>query len=327
MIVILFGGWQVIHGRLTIGELIAVTMYLAPLYLPLQRFSELNVIFANSMSSLRRIFEIMDQEPSIKDRPDAVELRKCRGHIAFENISFSFDSRHRVLKDISFEVKPGQKVAVVGPSGSGKSTLVNLIPRFYDPESGVIRLDGHDIRNIRIKNLRQRIGLVLQEPIVFSGTIRENILYGNPKATPRQIMAAARQAHLDDFVRSLPDGFETQIGEHGTLLSGGQKQRITIARAFIKDPDILILDEATSALDSENERLIQDALEKLMKNRSTVVIAHRLSTIVHADQILVLNKGTIVDRGTHNELVKNSKIYRKLYRHQFDFSVKPAGSS
>jgi subfamily B ATP-binding cassette protein MsbA len=322
LIVILFGGWQVINGRLTIGELIAVTMYLAPLYLPLQRFSELNVIFANSMSSLRRIFEIMDQEPSIKDRPGAVELKRSRGHIVFDRVSFSFDSRHRVLTEISLEVKPGQKVAVVGPSGSGKSTLVNLVPRFYDPESGSISLDGHDIRDLRIRSLRQRIGLVLQEPIVFSGTLAENILFGNPGADKRQLVAAARSANLYDFVRSLPDGFETEIGERGTLLSGGQKQRITIARAFIKDPDILILDEATSALDAENERLIQDALERLMKRRTTIIIAHRLSTIVHADQILVLHKGTITERGTHDELVRQSKVYRKLYRHQFDFAVK-----
>jgi len=317
LIVALFGGYQVITGRMTIGELVAVGMYLGPLYLPLQRFSELNVVFANSMAALDRIFEIMDEQPEIADRPSARDFQAVRGGIEFDQVSFSYDGEGRVLKDISFAAAPGQRVALVGQSGSGKSTIANLIPRFYDVDAGAIRIDGHDIRDLKIKHLRRQIGLVLQDPILFSGTIRENILYGNPKATEEEVHAACRAANAYGFINELPQGFESEVGERGAFLSGGQKQRLTIARAFLKNPRILILDEATSALDSESEMLIQEALARLLVGRTTLIIAHRLSTIINADRILVLHNGTIAEAGTHQELLARGQVYRNLYDKQF----------
>ncbi len=320
LLVVLYASLQVVYGSLTIGSLVAVTMYLNPLYLPLQRFSELNIIFANSMSSLRRIFEIMDEKPDVSDEPGAVKVDDITGRVEFKNVSFTYDEESRVLKGIDLVAEPGMKIAIVGPSGSGKSTLVSLIPRFYDISGGEITVDGRGLRDFRLESLRGKIGIVLQDPIVFSGTIRENVLYGKPDASRAEFAAACEASKVSDFVKELPEGFETEVGESGTLLSGGQKQRITIARAFIRNPKILILDEATSSLDAENERLIQDALEVLMRNRTTFIIAHRLSTIIHADQILVLHEGTIVERGTHAELMKSGKVYRRLYKHQFEFS-------
>ena len=322
LLVILFGGWRVLNHKLTVGELIAVTMYLSPLYLPVQRFAELNVILANSLSSLRRIFEVMDQQPEIKDLPHAIKLKKIKGCITFENVSFSYDRKHKLLHNISFTVNPAQTTAIVGPSGSGKTTLVNLIPRFFDPVEGRILIDNYDIRQIRLKSLRSHIGLVLQEPIIFSGTIRENILYGKPDASEKELIMAAKSANIYDLIQSLPQKWETPIGERGTFLSGGQKQRLTLARAFIKNPEILILDEATSALDSENESLIQEALQKLMRGRTVIVIAHRLSTIINADKIIVLRKGYIVGEGTHEKLIKTNSVYKNLYIHQFGFKSK-----
>jgi ABC-type multidrug transport system fused ATPase/permease subunit len=320
LIVTLFGGYQVIHGALSIGELVAVTMYLSPLYTPLQRFSELNVVFANSMAALDRIFEIMDEKPEITDRPKALELKQIAGKVEFEQVHFSYSKENQgtlVLSDLNFTAEPGQKIALVGPSGSGKSTLVSLIPRFYDVDAGRVEIDGCDVRDIQLTSLRRHIGMVLQDPILFSGTIRENILYGNPKATDEQIMAASKAANAYDFIRSLPHGFDNEIGEGGVFLSGGQRQRLTIARAFLKDPRILILDEATSSLDSESERLIQEAMERLIVGRTTFIIAHRLSTIVNADRILVLNSGSVVETGTHVQLLQKDGVYRHLYEQQF----------
>jgi ABC-type multidrug transport system fused ATPase/permease subunit len=321
LIVTLYGGYQVIHGALSIGELVAVTMYLSPLYTPLQRFSELNVVFANSMAALDRIFEIMDEKPEITDRPKAVELRQIAGKVEFEQVHFSYSKENQgtlVLSDLNFTAEPGQKIALVGPSGSGKSTLVSLIPRFYDVDAGRVKIDGCDVRAIQLTSLRRHIGMVLQNPILFSGTIRENILYGNPKATDEQIMAASKAANAYDFIRSLPHGFDNEIGEGGVFLSGGQRQRLTIARAFLKDPRILILDEATSSLDSESEHLIQEAMERLIVGRTTFIIAHRLSTIVNADRILVLNSGSVAETGTHVELLQKDGMYRHLYEQQFE---------
>jgi ABC-type multidrug transport system fused ATPase/permease subunit len=321
LIVTVFGGYQVIHGALSIGELVAVTMYLSPLYTPLQRFSELNVVFANSMAALDRIFEIMDEKPEITARPNAMELKQIAGKVEFERVHFSYSKENQgtlILSDLNFTVEPGQKIALVGPSGSGKSTLVSLIPRFYDVDAGRVKIDGCDVRDIQLTSLRRHIGMVLQDPILFSGTIRENILYGNPKATDEQIMAASKAANAYDFIRSLPHGFDNEIGEGGVFLSGGQRQRLTIARAFLKDPRILILDEATSSLDSESERLIQEAMERLIVGRTTFIIAHRLSTIVNADRILVLNSGSVVETGTHVELLQKGGMYRHLYEQQFE---------
>ncbi|MEK7993732.1 MAG: ABC transporter ATP-binding protein, partial [Planctomycetota bacterium] len=319
-------GYRVIYGDITVGELIAITMYLGPLYLPLQRFSELNIVFSNSMAALDRIYEIMDQKPEIVDSPGAIELSKLRGDVTFDGVSFSYNRGCPILKDVTFSVSAGQKVALVGPSGSGKTTIVNLIPRFYDVSDGRVTIDGHDVRNIKIKSLRRFISMVLQDPVLFSGTIRENILYGNPSAGEQDVIRAARAANAYDFISSLPNGFDTQVGERGALLSGGQKQRITIARAFLKDPAILILDEATSSLDSQSEYLIQDAMARLVKGRTTFVIAHRLSTIIRADQIFVLSAGSVIESGTHEELLDNARTYKDLYEGQFKAAVCASGS-
>ncbi|MGE5528604.1 MAG: ABC transporter ATP-binding protein [Patescibacteria group bacterium] len=316
LIVTLFGGWRVIMGRMSVGELIAAGMYLGSLYLPLQRFSELNVVFANSMAALDRIFEIMDLEPEIRDRPGAVDCGEITGRIEFDRVFFAYNGSDPVLRDVSLAIEPGQKVALVGRSGSGKSTLVSLIPRFYDVSQGAIRLDGRDLRDYKLKSLRRQIGMVLQDPILFSGTIEENVLFGNPCATRAQVIEACRAANALDFITALPQGFESEVGERGTLLSGGQKQRLTIARAFLRDPRLLILDEATSSLDSDSERLIQEALERLMRGRTAIIIAHRLSTVIGADRILVLHEGTIAEAGTHGELLGLGGIYSGLYRAQ-----------
>jgi subfamily B ATP-binding cassette protein MsbA len=321
--VTIYGGYQVIHGHLSVGALIAFGMYLNPLYLPLQRFSELNVVFANSMAALDRIFEIIDEHPEIADHPQAVKLKTVSGKLTFEDVSFSYSPERAVLDHINFTVEPGQKVALVGHSGSGKSTLVSLVPRFFDVDAGVIRLDEHDIRMVKLKSLRDQIGMVLQDPVLFSGTIRDNILYGNPKASKEQVIQACKAANAYDFIKQLPHGLNTEVGERGALLSGGQKQRITIARAFLRDPKILILDEATSSLDTESEHLIQEALDRLMVNRTTIIIAHRLSTVVNADRILVLHNGSIVEAGSHDDLIRESTIYRSLYSRQFTMEAPP----
>ena len=316
LIVILYGGYAVINGGLSIGELVAVGLYLGPLYAPLQRFSELNVVLASSLAALDRVFEIIDEQPEIRDRPGARTLDTFEGRVEFQQLYFSYGGgEDPVLQDISFTVEPGQRVALVGPSGSGKSTLVGLIPRFYDANFGSIEIDGQDVRDLKMKSLRQHIGMVLQTPILFSGTIRENILYGRPRASDSDVIAACKAANTYDFIRALPDGFGSEVGERGTFLSGGQCQRITIARAFLKDPKILILDEATSALDSESERSIQAALDQLMIGRTTFVIAHRLTTIEGADRILVLDSGRLVDDGTHGQLLNRPGVYQNLYNH------------
>ncbi|MFQ3621141.1 MAG: ABC transporter ATP-binding protein [Spirochaetales bacterium] len=317
LIVIIAGGLWVISGSLSVGDLVAIGMYIPPLYLPLQRFSELNVVFANSIAALDRIFEIMDMEPEIKDKPTAREVPIIRGDIAFHHVWFGYTSERPVLQDIHFAAEAGKRVALVGRSGAGKSTLVSLISRFYDVSRGCITLDGIDIRDITLASLRSHIGIVLQDTILFSGTIRENILYGRPKASEAELIAAARAANAYDFIQDLPLGFDTEIGERGVILSGGQKQRITLARAFLKDPRILILDEATSSLDSESEILIQEALARLMKGRTSFIIAHRLSTIMNADLILVLDRGRILESGNHRELLEGSKVYRHLHDAQF----------
>ncbi|OGJ87453.1 MAG: hypothetical protein A2268_03545 [Candidatus Raymondbacteria bacterium RifOxyA12_full_50_37] len=322
IIVMIFGGYQVVKGQLSIGALTAATMYLGALYLPLQRFSELNVVFANSIAALERIFEIMDEKPDIVDKPNAIELTEAQGKIEFNHVGFSYDSDNPVLRDFTFSALPGQRIALVGPSGSGKTTLVNLIPRFYDVGAGAIRIDGHDIREVQLKTLRSHIGMVLQDPVLFSGSIRDNIRYGRPGATDEELVEACKAANAWEFISDLSEGIETDVGERGAFLSGGQKQRITIARAFLKNPRILILDEATSALDSESEKLIQDALDRLLVGRTTFVIAHRLSTIVGADRIIVLDHGIVRETGTHAELLQAGGLYAALYERQFEQELK-----
>lgn len=319
LLVFLYGGYKTVNGTLTVGELMAVSLYLGPLYLPVQRFAELNVVLSTSLAALDRIFEIMDIEPEIGNAPGAVKLPEARGEVEFRDVEFAYaPGAAPVLRGISFRVRPGEKIALVGESGSGKSTLASLVPRFYDVTGGGVLLDGVDVRNINLKSLRSHIGVVLQEPVLFSGTVRDNILYGRPRATEAELLDACRAASALGFIEALPEGFYAEVGERGLALSGGQKQRITIARAFLKDPRILILDEATSALDSESERLIQDALDRLMRGRTTFIIAHRLSTIVNADRILVLRGGRIAESGTHAELLLHGEYYRRLYEKQFE---------
>lgn len=318
LIVLLYGGYRVITGGLTIGELVAVTMYLTPLYTPMQRFAQLNLVFANSMAAVDRVFEIMDEKPEIRDRPGAIVLRDVQGTVEFDQVGFAYPQATEaepgpVLRNMSFVVQPGERVALVGPSGSGKSTVVSLIPRFYDVDSGSVKIDGHDVRDVTVNSLRRHVGMVLQNPILFSGSILDNIRYGKPEATMSEVIEACKAANAYDFIMKLPKQFDNEVGEGGNFLSGGQKQRTTIARAFLKNPKILILDEATSALDSVSERLVQQALERLMQGRTTFIIAHRLSTIENADRIFVLENGCIVESGTHGELLDRPGVYQKLY--------------
>jgi subfamily B ATP-binding cassette protein MsbA len=271
-----------------------------------------------ALGATERLFELLDLQPELADAPLAYPLPTIVGRVNFEKVSFEYDSSLPVLRQVSLQVKAGQVVALVGPSGAGKTTLVNLIPRFYDVTAGCITIDGHDIRQVTLLSLREQIGMVPQETALFSDTIRENIRYGKLAATQAEIETAARAANAHEFIVNLPQGYETRVGERGIKLSGGQRQRIAIARAILKDPRILILDEATSSLDSESEQLVQEALERLMKSRTTFVIAHRLSTIINADWILVLDGGRIVEQGTHAELVSRAEgLYHKLHALQF----------
>jgi len=314
VLVVWVGSFLVLRHRLSVGELTAFYAYLAMFYQPLNRLTELNLLLANSQSAIERIFEIFKTHPDIQDRPDARPIRSAQGHIVFDHVFFGYEPNQTVLHNICIEFAPGKKTALVGPSGSGKSTLIKLIPRFYDVSKGKITLDGQDIRSLRLKDLRRQIALVSQDPILFSGNIFENILMGDPDAEEEEVIRAAMLANAHDFIMALPKGYQTEIGEGGVTLSGGQRQRIALARSFLKNAPILILDEATSSLDSESERAVQDALEKLMEGRTTIVIAHRLSTVQSADQIVVLHQGRIVETGTHEELLlKPEGLYRKLY--------------
>lgn len=318
LIVLLYGGYRVIDGGLTVGELIAVTLYLRPLYTPLERFSELNLVFASSLAALDRVFELMDEQPDVIQRPNAMAIDEIEGRVTFEGVEFAYRSiiggaPEKVLHGISFDVKPGKRVALVGPSGSGKSTIVSLIPRFYDVDKGSIHIDGVDVRDYKIKSLRRHVGMVLQSPILFSGSVIDNIRYGKPDATMEEIIAASKAANAYDFIMNLPDGFDSEVGEGGAFLSGGQRQRVTIARAYLKNPKILILDEATSSLDAESEKLIQSALERLMEGRTTFIIAHRPSTIENADLVLVLEEGLITEAGTRKELLDGDGLFHKLF--------------
>jgi len=322
VIVVWYGVHQIIHGRLTIGELTQFLLYLAMFYFPLQRMSDLSVVLANAFAAIERIFEYFDTQPQIRERQGAKPLAGCHGLLEFDDVSFSYDREIVVLQNIGLVINPGETVAIVGPSGSGKSTLANLIPRFYDPGSGRIRLDGHDLRDLQITSLRSQIGIVNQETILFSGTILENLLLAQPEASQVEVRTALEAAHAMDFIEEMPEGLWTEIGERGAQLSGGQKQRIALARAFLRNPRILILDEATSALDSKSEHHIQRALARLLKNRTSIVIAHRLSTVLSANKIVVVEHGRIVETGGHAELLEGQGLYATLYHEQFRDPVK-----
>jgi subfamily B ATP-binding cassette protein MsbA len=318
-----FGGFEVIQGRLTPGGLVAYIIYTMLVAGPIAAFSGLYSQFQSALGATERIFQLLDTVPEIKDVPDAVQLSIIEGRVAFHNVTFEYSDNLTVLRDIELNVESGQVVALVGPSGAGKTTLVNLIPRFYDATTGAITIDGINIKEVTGLSLRQQIGIVPQETALFSESVAENIRYGKLDATPADIEAAAMAANAHDFISAMPNGYDTLVGEKGVKLSGGQRQRIAIARAILKNPRILILDEATSSLDSESERLVQEALEALMRARTTFVIAHRLSTIVNADWIVVLDEGRIVEQGTHGDLLARQGLYHKLHAMQFRFVLEP----
>ncbi|MCM3490206.1 ABC transporter ATP-binding protein/permease [Alkalihalophilus marmarensis] len=314
LLVILVSGYFVITGNLEIGAMTAFVLYMERLYGPLRRLVNSSTTLTQAIASMDRVFEFIDEKYDIEDSLDAQPLDSARGRVQFEDVSFYYDNEEKpVLKNVSLDIKEGETVAFVGMSGGGKSTLISLIPRFYDVSSGRITLDGVDIRHFQVRMLRDKIGMVLQDNILFSDSVKMNILMGNPEATDEEVIAAAKAANAHDFIMNLPNGYDTEVGERGVKLSGGQKQRVAIARVFLKNPPILIFDEATSALDLESEHYIQEALEKLARNRTTFIVAHRLSTITHADRIVLIENGEIVESGTHEELMKKAGHYQKLF--------------
>ena len=312
-LVLFLGARAVLDGGLTTGELLVVMGYLASFYKPLEEISNTISGLQEQFISLRHSTDLLDTPPDIDERDDAIEIGRSEGHVTFERVSFNYDGRRGTLKDVSFDAPAGTRVAVVGPTGAGKSTLLNLLPRFYDTRDGRVLLDGTDVRDLSLASLRAQVSVVLQEPLLFSGGIADNIRYGRLDASQHEIEAAARAANVHDFVTKLPHGYETQLGERGAQLSGGERQRISVARAFLKDAPILILDEPTSSIDSKTEAGILEALERLMEGRTTFMVAHRLSTVVDADLILVVNHGEIVEQGTHDELLRRNGLYRQLH--------------
>lgn len=317
LIVLVVGAWFTLNDKLSSGELVAFVLFVNVLIKPVDKISALLELYPKGMAGFRRFRELIEQEPEIKDRPDAVAVAHLNGDIIFDDVDFHYDDNKAVLEGINLNIRAGQTVAFVGPSGAGKTTICSLIPRFYDVTEGAISIDGIDIRDMTQHSLRSQIGIVQQDVFLFTGTIKENIGYGKLDAMDDEIISAAKKAHLEDFIASLPYGYETQIGERGLKLSGGQKQRLAIARMFLKNPPILILDEATSALDTETERIIQQALAELAENRTTLVIAHRLATIRDADRVVVVTENGIAEDGKYDELVKKGGIFARLHNNQF----------
>jgi ABC-type multidrug transport system fused ATPase/permease subunit len=308
-----FGAYHALEGKLSTGQLLVVLAYVASIYKPLETISHTVGSLQDQLANLRIAFQLLDTDTDIKDSPAAVAIRRAKGDLRFENVSFSYEERPGTLKDISFHAPAGSIVALVGPTGAGKTTLMSLIPRFYDPSHGRILLDGRDTRSVQLRSLRDQVSIVLQEPLLFSGSIAENIRYGRLDATADEIVAAAQAANAHDFIECLPEKYNTEIGERGAQLSGGERQRIAVARAFLKDAPILILDEPTSSIDSRTEAVILDALDRLMVGRTTFIVAHRLSTIRNAEKILVLHSGELVEDGTHEELLARGGLYKQLH--------------
>lgn len=323
--IIWYGGMSVIDGKMTAGALIAFLIYAVNLSNPVRRISEIYGEIQRSLAAADRVFETLDTKADVEEKKYARDLDVVRGKVEFDHVYFSYDEAHAALTDFNLTVNPGQVVALVGPSGAGKSTIANLVPRFYDVTAGSLKIDGIDVRDVTFSSLRQQVGLVPQETMLFNATIMDNILYGRLAATEAEVVAAAKAANAHEFIKELSDGYATVVGDRGSALSGGQRQRIAIARAILKDPRILILDEATSALDTESEKIVQAALERLMQGRTSLVIAHRLSTVRNADKIIVINHGSIAEAGTHDELLAADGLYASLYAVQFNPSAVTEG--
>jgi len=321
------GTVMVVKGELSLGTLVAFLSYITAFYQPINRLTEVDNIFQEAIAAGERIFELMDEKSELKETPDPVAFGSIQGDISFHHVYFRYGNGDDVLQDVSFKISPGEVAALVGPSGAGKTSIANLLCRFYDPTRGKVTVDGHNLRSVRLADLRHQVGVVLQDIFLFNTTIRENLLYGKPAAVEDEIVSAAKTAFAHDFIMALPDGYDTEIGERGVKLSGGQKQRIALARAILSDPRILILDEATSSVDAEAEYLIQQALESVLKGRTAIVIAHRLSTIRNADRIIALAGGKVVEMGKHQELLDKGGLYSQLYYRQMELSAIGADSA
>ena len=316
-LILWYGGNNVIAGETTAGSLVAFLAYAVNISNPIKRITRVSGNIQKALAAAQRVFDVLDLREEVQDLPDAKALPAVTGNVSFEHVTFSYNAGDEILHDLSFEAKPGQAIGLVGPSGAGKSTVASLLPRFYDCDAGTIRIDGTDIRHVTLDSLRNQVGIVPQETILFNGSVYDNILYGRLDATKEEIEAAAKAANAHDFIMELPEGYNTMLGDRGVNISGGQRQRIAIARAILKDPRILVLDEATSALDTESERVVQEALNRLMVGRTSIIIAHRLSTIKNADRILVLDKGKLAEDGTHEELMAKNGLYAHLYQIQY----------
>ena len=316
-LILWYGGNNVIAGETTAGSLVAFLAYAVNISNPIKRITRVSGNIQKALAAAQRVFDVLDLREEVRDLPDAKALPAVTGNVSFEHVTFSYNTGDEILHDLSFTAKPGQAIGLVGPSGAGKSTVASLLPRFYDCDAGTIRIDGTDIRHVTLDSLRNQVGIVPQETILFNGSVYDNILYGRLDATKEEIEAAAKAANAHDFIMELPEGYNTMLGDRGVNISGGQRQRIAIARAILKDPRILILDDATSALDTESERVVQEALNRLMVGRTSIIIAHRLSTIKNADRILVLDKGKLVEDGTHEELMAKNGLYAHLYQIQY----------